>query len=234
MFTHSSQLQTARLAGLLYLIVVLTGIFTLAYVPGKLINWGSAADTWQRLNAGEALFRLSILASMVCYTAFLCLPFVLYRLLKPVHATVALMMVVFAAGSIPLSFANLQHKWAVLSALGNSGNIANQAANVMQQLTAYDYGIFINSWFWGLWLLPFGWLVYRSGFLPKLLGVLLVLGCAGYLINITGTILWPNYKSLGISGYISLPASMGEIGTCLYLLIVGVKRSKSELLPSIV
>ena len=234
MIDYTTRLKTARLAGLLYLIVVLTGIFTLAYVPGKLINWSNAADTWQRLNAGETLFRLSILAGMVCYTAFLCLPFVLYRLLKPVHATVALMMVVFAAGSISLSFVNLQHKWAVLSVLGNSGDINDQAAAAMQHLTAYDNGVFINTWFWGLWLLPFGWLVYRSGFLPKLLGVLLMLGCAGYLINITGTILLPNYKSLGISSYISIPASIGEIGTCLYLLIVGVKRSKSELLPSLI
>jgi hypothetical protein len=67
--------------------------------------------------------------------------------------------------------------------------------------------------------------VYLSGFLPKILGLLLMLGCVGYLTNLCGHTLLPNYDQLGISKYISLPASLGEIGTCLWLLIAGVKNT---------
>lgn len=96
-------------------------------------------------------------------------------------------------------------------------------AQVMLHLNQYDTGFSLVHIFSGLWLLPFGYLVYRSGFLPKILGVLLMLGCVGYLINFLGHTLWPDYWQLGISSYVALPASIGEISTCLWMLIVGVK-----------
>jgi Domain of unknown function (DUF4386) len=79
-------------------------------------------------------------------------------------------------------------------------------------------------------LFPFGYLVFKSDFLPKILGVLLMLGCFGYLINFTGYTLISGYSKMGISFYISLPASIGEIGTCLWLLITGAKY-KPMLMP---
>ncbi|MDZ4810885.1 MAG: DUF4386 domain-containing protein, partial [Bacteroidota bacterium] len=88
----------------------------------------------------------------------------------------------------------------------------------------YNNGISLVSVFWGLWLLPFGYLIYKSGLLPKILGILLMLGCFGYLINFTGNMLIKNYTELGISKIVSLPASIGEIGTCLWLLIMGAKN----------
>ena len=77
--------------------------------------------------------------------------------------------------------------------------------------------------FSGLWLFPFGYLVFKSGFLPKILGILLMLGCFGYLINFVGHTLITNYSKIGVSSYIILPASIGEIGICLWLLIIGTK-----------
>jgi hypothetical protein len=224
--TNFSPQQTARLAGLLYLIVVLTGIFSLAYVPGQLIVWKNAMTTTQNIITHESLFRMGIFSSMICYTAFLLLPLVLYRLLQAVHPTAAQLMVVLAVVSVPISIMNLQHKWAVIEAVSENASqpTITMASSVMQSLTAYDNGILLVSLFWGLWLLPFGFLVYRSGFLPKILGILLMLGCAGYLINLSGNTLLPDYGQLGISKYISLPASFGEIGICLWLLIAGVKN----------
>lgn len=218
-------LRTARIAGLLYLIVVLTGIFSLAYVPGQLINAKDAVVTTQNIMAHETLFRAAILSSMLCYTAFLLLPLVLYRLLHGVHKTAAQLMVAMAVVSVPISIINLQHKWAVVEAIQTNTAAPNAAiaTTVLQSINAYNNGILLVSLFWGLWLLPFGYLVYRSGFLPKLLGILLMLGCLGYLINLGGYTLLSNYSQLGISQYISLPASIGEIGTCLWLLIAGIK-----------
>lgn len=77
--------------------------------------------------------------------------------------------------------------------------------------------------FWGLWLLPFGWLVFKSGVLPKVFGVLLMLGCLGYAANVFGKLLIPGYAGMAVSNYATAPASLGEIGICLWLLVVGVR-----------
>lgn len=100
-------------------------------------------------------------------------------------------------------------------------------SRVMLNLAQYNNGMRIVHIFSGLWLFPFGYLVFKSGFLPKILGVLLMLGSFGYLLNFAGYTLIPNYSKVGISSYISLPASIGEIGTCIWLLIIGVKDRKA-------
>lgn len=223
--------KTARTAGLLYLVVVLTGMFSLAYVPSKLIVWDNPAITIQRIKESVLLFRLGIVSSLVCYTFFLLLPLVLYRLLKQVNKTVAVLMVVLAVISVPISFVNILNKFAVLSLVTETRYLQSFSAEqvqaqVMFYLNQYDSGILITQVFWGLWLFPFGYLVYRSGILPKILGILLMLGCVGYLVNFTGFVLIKGYGEAGISGFVRLPASLGEILTCLWLLIMGAKVPK--------
>lgn len=224
--------KTARIAGALYLVVVLTGLFALMYVPSKLIDWNDATATFNNIQASETLFRLSIYAGVLCYTAFLLLPLILYKLLQHVNKPYAVAMVGLALVSVPISLFNLTHKLAVLTLISrpeyfSTLDLPNQ---VLLHLDYYNDGITIAAVFWGLWLFPFGYLVFKSGMLPKFLGILLMAGCLGYLINITGGLLFSvDYKALGISRYVSLPASLGEIGTCLWLLIAGVK---SKTLPS--
>jgi hypothetical protein len=225
--------KTARTAGLLYLIVVLCGIFSLAYVPSALIEWQDAAKTYTNIQASETLFRLGIVAGIVCYTAFLLLPFVLYKLLQQVDKTHATTMVVLAAASVPFSLYNLVHKMEVLTLVSKEQFLdaiptEQIQAQVMFQLNAYDSGVQLISVFWGLWLLPFGYLVYKSGFLPKFLGILLMAGCFGYLINFIGGFLFPRYADIGIAKFVSLPATIGEIGICLWLLIAGIKTHRTN------
>lgn len=220
-----SNKKTARSAGLLYLGVVLTGIFSLAYVPSKLIVWDNPAATFTNIKTSETLFRLGIVSSLLCYVFFLALPLVLYKLLKNVNGFYAQLMVLFVVVSVPVSLVNLQNKLAVLSLIneGNPNNVLILKSQVMFYLNQYDNGILMVSVFWGLWLFPFGYLVFKSRFLPKFLGILLMLGCVGYLINFLGNFLINGYSGIGISKYISMPATFGEIGICLWLLIVGVK-----------
>ena len=223
-----SNKKTARIAGLIYLIVVLTGIFSLMYVPSKIFVTGNAVLTYQNIVSSETLFRLGIVSGLLCYTFFLFLPLVLYKLLYPVNKNHAILMVILAVTSVPISFINIQNKFAILSLISRSGypdvfSAAQIQSQVLFYLDQYDNGILIVSIFWGLWLFPFGYLVYKSGILPKVLGILLMLGCFGYLINFLGNTLISDYSTLGISSYISLPASLGEIGTCLWLLIAGAK-----------
>ena len=221
--------NTARSAGFLYLIVVLTGMFSLAYVPSKLIVWDDPAKTFQNIRTFESLFRLSLVSSALCYTAFLLLPFVLYRLLRSVNETAAKLMIALAAVSVPVSILNLQSKYAVLSLINGAHcpGIFNESqiqSQMMMLLDNYDNGILIVQIFWGLWLLPFGYLVYRSGFLPKVLGILLILGCVGYLTSFVGNTMMVDYSQTVIAPFVRLPATLGEIGTCLWLLIRGINE----------
>lgn len=227
-----SNKKKARIAGLLYLVVVLTGIFSLAYVPSQLIVWDNALVTFNNIKGAEFLFRLGMVSSLICYTFFLFLPLALYRLLKSVQATYAKLMVILAIVSVPISFINIQHKYAVLSIINGYNNAKVYTGTQLQDqvlfhLNQYDNGNLIVQIFWGLWLFPFGYLVFKSGVIPKFLGVLLMLGCFSYLINFLGFSLWPNYSDLGISSFVQLPATLGEIGTCLWLLIMGAKEKQS-------
>lgn len=224
--------RTARIAGLLYLIVVLTGMFSLAYVPSQINAGDDAAATVRNLIAHESLFRLGIVAGLVCYTAFLLLPLALYKLLSPYGRQWALAMVAFAVVSVPLAIVATLNKFEALSLLSGADHLQAFSAEALQAqvmlaLDAYGDGLLATQIFWGLWLLPFGVLVYKSGILPRLLGVLLVLGCFGYLIDFTGRMLFPGYVEAGVGGFVRLPAALGEIGTCLWLLVMGA-REKSK------
>lgn len=231
MATVVSNKKLARIAGLLYTGVVLTGIFSLMYVPSRLIVWDNASLTFQQISTSESLFRLWIAGGLLCYTLFLFLPLVLYRLLQPVNENYARLMVLLAIMSVPVFFLNVQNEFNILSLISNTNNHTGFSPEqiqlqVMLYLLQFDNGMRIVHIFSGLWLFPFGYLVFKSGFLPKILGVLLMVGCLGYLVNFLGNTLIPDYAKFGISSYISLPASIGEIGICLWLLIAGVKNKK--------
>lgn len=228
---------TAHIAGLLYLIVVVTGIVNLMYVPSQLLVPDDAAATVGNILAAKPLFGLGIAAGVVCYTAFLLLPLVLYRLLAAINRDAAVLMVALAVVSVPMSLFNLSHKLDVLTLLGDAGYLQAFTAGqlqtqVMLALDAYRNGALISEIFWGLWLFPFGYLVFKSGFIPRVLGILLMLGCFGYLINISGRILFPGYPETAIASIVSLPSALGEIGTCLWLLIAGVRQRKGAPMPA--
>jgi hypothetical protein len=218
----------ARVAGLLYLVTVVTGMFYLGYVPSQLATQGDAAAKAAAILHSATLFRFGIAAELVCHAAFLLLPLALYRLLNGSGRRAAVLMVAFATASVPVAYANLTHRFEVLSLLGDADYLqafagAQRQALVMLQLDAYRHGLLVLEVFWGAWLLPFGYLVFKCGFLPRLLGVLLILGGLGYLVDFLGTLLLPSYPSSPLADYVLLPASLGEIGTCLWLLVVGVR-----------
>lgn len=221
--------RLSRWAGWVYLGVVLTGLFSLMYVPSKLLDYNDPAGTFQRVTASEFLFRSGIAAGLLCYGFFLILPLVLYKLFKPVNENMAALMVLLAIISVPMYFINVQHQFTALSLIHQPYPLKELAtASLPDQFLAairrYDDGMRLIHIFSGLWLFPFGYLVFTSNFLPKALGLLLMLGCFGYLFNFFGRLLVPEYAALGIASYISLPASMGEIGTCLWLILVGAKE----------
>lgn len=219
---------TARIAGALYLGLVITGIFYLRYVPSKLIDSNDAAATFNNIVENEKLFRFGILAGLIGQTIFLILPLVLARLLHRVNKTYAVLMVALAVVSVPVSLVNLLNYFTVLNLVSGKNYLTMFQPQELQQqvlfyLDSYSSGNQLVSLFWGLWLFPFGYLVFKSGFIPKILGVLLMIGCLGYVVNFLGNLLMTDYRSTGISSITRL-ASIGELAICLWLLIVGVRR----------
>jgi len=218
--------NTARTAGFVYLMVVLTGIFNLLYVPTQLIVFSDAATTVSNIMSNEFLFRAGIAAGVLCYVFFLILPFILFDLFKEVNRNVAVIMVILAATSVPISLFNMVTKLDVLTLLSGAQylealSMEQIQAQVMLLLHSYNNGIRVVQIFWGLWLFPFGYLAFKSGYIPKILGISLMLGCFGYLTFFFARIVFPEVT---IPRFIGWPASFGEIGTCLWLLIMDIKH----------
>jgi hypothetical protein len=225
-----SSKKIARLAGALYLIVVISGIFHLMYVPSQLMDWNNPSLTVSNITNNETLFRFGIVGGIICYMAFLFLPLALYKLLSPVNKAHAILMVSLAVVSVPLSFVNLLNKFAVLTLIGKDNYLAavdpgQLQTQIMLHLDFYRNGNSLTTIFWGLWLFPLGYLVFKSGFLPRILGIFLMLGCIGYVINFMGGFFSETYSDSLTASLLSIPSGIGEIGICLWLLIAGVKNS---------
>lgn len=209
-----------RIAGLVYLGVVLTGMFTLAYVPGRLMASDDPAAIAESLSSNAALFSAANAAALAMVGFFLALPFALAGFLAAYGKRAAILMILFVAASVPFSLAAiLQHfELASLTAGGNADLKA-----VAALVDGYDRWMNLASIFWGLWLAPLGWLILKSGAVPRALGVLLILGCLGYLIKYFGPLLYDGYGEIPFRRLISLPGSVGEIGLCIWLLIAGAR-----------
>lgn len=230
-------LRMARAAGVLYLVVIATGVFNLMYLPSQLTVHGDAAATLERVVHAQRLFRFGILADLLCNTAFLLLPLAFYRLLGSANRRAAWMMVAFAVVQVPIAFVNATHRldvlWLLDGAYPSPLGPEQVQEQVMLALAAYRHGLFVLEVFWGLWLLPLGYLIIASGQLPRVLGVLLVLGGAGYLADVLATLLLPTYPTWAVADYLTLPASLGEIGTCLWLLVMGARAPASLARPGL-
>ena len=232
----TSEKRTARIAGAIYLVVVISGMFSLLYVPSQLIDWNDPGITFNQISNNSQLFRLGIASGFICYVSFLILPLVLFRLLHFVNRDMAYLMVIFAIISVPISLANMQHHFHILTLIDNTDLVASIGAvaaqdRVMSSLIAFNQGNTIAQIFWGLWLFPFGYLVFNSDILPKVLGAFLMLGSIGYVLDFFGQVLFSNYYEMVISSYLTIPASIGELGICAWMLIMGAKN-KSRVLAA--
>ena len=220
--------KTARIAGFLYLIIFPLNVFAMMYIPSNLIVPGDAATTANNIMASGGLFRSGIVSFLIGQTVFILLVLLLYKLLKPVNKNLAVLMVIFILVGIPIAMLNTLNQYAALLLSSGADYLAVFGAGQLQALVPlfldlHEYGIQIASIFWGLWLLPLGILVYKSGFLPRILGVLLVIGFFGYLIDFVTFFYFPNFDSP-----IVLLTSIGELLFPLWLLIKGVNVEQWE------
>lgn len=200
---RASITTTARLAGALYLALVPFSAFSFFYVPSVLIVRDDAATTVRNIMASELLFRAGTVSHLITQVIFVGVVLALYRLFKPVSQSRAILMLVLALAGIPIACLNEVNHLAVLRLLGRASDevlgSTQLHAQVMLFLDMYDDGIFIAQIFWGLWLLPLGLLVLRSAFLPKVLGIAVIIAGAAYVFDSSTQLL--SLSSATISQY---------------------------------
>jgi hypothetical protein len=218
--------KAARIAGGVYLSMIFTAPFSLIYVPSKLIVRGNAAATADKILAHETLFRLSIVAELVGMVIFICLGMALYRLLSSVNRTWARLMVAFVLVSAAVGFLNALNNVAALILFRGADFLAvfdkpQRDALAYLFIRLHNNGQFINEIFWGLWLFPFGLLVFRSGFLPRFLGVWLMLACFAWVVLSMTALLLPSYYEAAFRW--AQPVLFAELAIMLWLLIKGAK-----------
>ena len=190
--------KQARMAGLLYLLASIPAPFGLIYVPGKVIVLNDATATGSNLRTHEALVRLGIASELIGFVLFILVVLALYRLFKAVNGTYALAMMILILVSIPVSLLSVANEIAALIVAGGANFLSafDQAqldglAYLFMRLHSRES--LIAEIFWGLWLFPFGILVIRSRFIPRVLGVLLIVAAFGYLAESITFLLLPAY-----------------------------------------
>lgn len=213
-----------RVAGVLYFVMGLPAPFALIYLPSILIVPGNATATASRIAASETLVRLGIVAELFSQTLFIFVVLALYHLLKEVNRRQALLMVSLVLVSVPIACLNEVNSIAALAAVRGSDFLSvfqkpQRDALALLFLNLHGGGFAVVQIFWGLWLFPLGLLVYRSGFIPRILGVLLIVNGFVYPILSLTYFLAPEYGPI-VARFMTLP-EFGELWFILWLLIKG-------------
>ncbi|MFT5822626.1 MAG: hypothetical protein ACI8ZM_003882 [Crocinitomix sp.] len=206
-------MRLARQAGFLYLLLIPFGIFGILYIPMQFIEPDDIMSTMDNIAADRFTFRLSIISALVAQLIQILVVYTLYQLLKSVNKNVAILMVISILVAVPIAMLNELNHFAVLESIGN-------ADQVSLFLKLHHYGVVIAQVFWGIWLFPMGYLVYKSGFIPKIIGILLMIACFGYLIDS-----FLVFINIDLGFVLSEFTFIGEIAIILWLLIKGVKTA---------
>jgi len=228
--------KTARMAGFLYLIYIVISIFANGLGRSKLIVLGDAATTAGNIMASAWQFRIGFVSDLISAVLFFLTAWALYALLKPVNKNLALLFLLLNLGGVAVQcFSDL---FLIASQLLLSGadylkvfQSDQLQALAMLSLYIYKYGFLgIAQIFFGAWLFPLGYLVYKSGFLPKILGVIIMVHCVVWLMSALQFFLFPGFIAIAFVGitYISYPLGfISEFGLTLWLLIMGVRDQKT-------
>jgi len=219
--------KTARMAGFLYLMYMVITIPADALGRSPLIVFGDAATTARNIMASEWQFRIGITGDLVSTVFFLLAAWALYALLKPVNKDFALLFLLLNLGGVAVYSINLLNQVAAVLLLSDADILKVLQADQLQALAMFFLSLHKNGYwiaqiFFGAWLFPLGYLVFKSGFLPKMLGIVLMASCVTWT---TTSLLYflsvPGYTAIT---YISFPLGLiAELGLTLWLLIKGTK-----------
>ena len=217
------------MAGFLYLIYIVTTIVADVFGRSKLIVFGDAAATARNIMASEWQFRIGIAGDLVSAVFFLLAAWALYVLLKPVNKGLALLFLLLNLGGVAVYSINLLNQFAAVLLLSGADYLKVFQADQLQSLAMFfldlrEKGFTVAQLFYGAWLFPLGYLVYKSGFLSKILGIVLMVHCFTWLSTVFQSFLFPGFVAIT---YVSWPLGfIAEFGLTLWLLIKGAKEQK--------
>lgn len=229
------QLNIGRFAGVLYLTIIISGIFAEFFVRQSLRVSGDATATANNIIASESLFRFGIAADLVMIMSDVALALIFYVLLKKVNPSLSLLSAFFRLGQATILGLNLLNLFAVIQLLSGDNFLSTFEATQLHSLAylffnAHGTGYSIAMVFFGFSILVLGYLIFRSGYIPKILGAMLMFASVGYLVDSFAKFLMADYASYeGIfTMVVFLPAFISELALCLWLLIKGLKIQPEE------
>jgi hypothetical protein len=216
------------MAGVFYLIFIINTVLA-TYIRGIFIVPGDAAATANNIVASQGLFRVGFVTELVSAVFFVLAAWALYVLLKPVNKNLALLFLLLNLGGVAVECINALNLYAALQFLSGANYLTafqtgQLQAMAMSYLNLYTNGFLIAQIFFSAWLLPLGYLVYKSRFLPKLLGLLLILDFFANMSWFLQGFLLPDYGILAYPG--NVISFIAEISLTLWLLIMAVKEQK--------
>ena len=227
-----SNKKTARIAGILYLFVGVFGGFAEGFVDPKMYVAGNAAATVGNVIANSGLVRIGVVAHLLDGTFFVLTALALYTLLQHVHKSMAramLVLVIIATGikclNAVFQFESL--RIATDSSYATAFGIAGSNSLVLLLLDTHHYGTLISQVFFGLWLIPLGFLACKSLMFPKWLARILIIAGVCYLIDLLAAFLFPDFYQL-IHAFVIIPCAVAEISIVLYLLTIGVRTQHNR------
>lgn len=222
--------KTARIAGFLYFIYMVATMFANASRT-KLIVFGDAIATANNILASEWLFRVGFICDVLAGVLFLLAAWALYVLLKPVNKNIALLFLLLNLGGVAVQCINMLNLFSAVLLLSGADYLKVFQIDQLQTLAMlflylYKNGFMIAQFFFSAWLFPLGYLVFKSGYLPKVLGIIVMIECFGWLMYPFQFFLFPTYE---VISYLSFAIGfIGEFGLTLWLLIMGAKDQPSS------
>ena len=219
---------TARVAGLVFLLMVIFGLFAEIFFRQKIFVAGNAALTAGNILSNISLYRVGITSDIAMSLCYLFTALALYRLLVSVGKTLAQQMVLFAAAGCALLLSNILNELAPLSLLSASAQPGAFTAGQLQAMAmfsydAYNHGYMIGQVFFALWVLPLGVLIWRSRFIPKAFGILFIIEVVCGLLSVAVHFLVPNAT---LENMLLLPGTIAEFAFLGWLLIRGTNEAK--------
>lgn len=220
--------RLARTAGLWYLVLTVFSLFGVMFVNARIIVPGDVMATTANILANNLLYRLGILSELLGQASFIFVGLAFYRLFETVDRRQARALLALVVAAVPVAFLGLLNKFAPLVLLGDAAWLQAFDPVQLQALSLLfirlaQYSILMVGLFWGLWLLPLGILTFKSGFLPRVLGVLLVVNCAAYVVDTGLVVAAPDLRA-AVNPVMTILQIIGEVPLLLWLLIRGAKN----------
>lgn len=220
----------ARTAGVLYLIVIITGLFSEMFVRSGIIVPGNASQTFQNIKENEFLFRIGFASDLIMVMSDVGLALLFYLLLKPVNQGLSLLAAFFRLGQATIIGINLLNYFMPILMIENPNLVRSFSIDQTSSLsslflTAHSYGYMISGVFFAISCIILGYLMSKSEYFPKWLGILVLAAGISYLIDSFTNFLFPDFASVS-EMLVLIVAVISELTLCFYLLVVGVRKTK--------